>query len=73
MYVFNQHWQKHTAKVRMRQSLDSTVHSFVSCYLYVCTIMLYEPHAGKIYYSMTQVLTFNRMPDAIISKIAAAK
>ena len=73
MYVFNQHRQKHTAKVRMRQSLDSTVRIFVSCYLYVCTIMLHEPHAGKIYYPMTQVLTVNRMSDAMISKIAAPK
>ena len=52
--------------------LDSTVHNFVSLYLYARAIMLYEPHAGKIYYSIKQVLSVITS-DAIISRIAVPK
>ena len=48
--------------------LDSTVHNFVSLYLYARAIMLHS----KIYYSMKQVLSVI-MSDAIISKIAVPK
>ena len=34
---------------RMRLILTSRVYNFGSLYLHACTIMLYEPHAGKIY------------------------
>ena len=68
MYLYNHHWQKHTGK----PANNSTAHNFLSLDLYDCTTMLYEPHAGKIYYSK-QVLSVIARLMQIISKIAVPK